>query len=272
MNKLSSSNYLFLNNTNSKEFIISMTNKFINTNTGETYTTSLKTKYTRTIYHRPLKDLAFIKYVIVETSYREKNNEEFKTWTFAQGFEFYNAIYALKDKYKKDMLLNESKNEKPFETIVESFNRLPKLPSVFLLMMQVFDILAFDSFLSFIHSEEDLKKNINKFTKVEELSNQNINMSIGDNFKQSNFVHSDFYISFLGEGDAYEIFDYYAEDSDVIFESLNSKVRKNKSLYSGKILLSREDGDIYQSYMHELIVPIDGTNKVISRDVYEEAI
>lgn len=269
---MSSSNSLFLNSDKSKEFIISMTNKFINTKTGEIYTTSLKTKYIRSIYYRPMENLAFIKYVIVESSYREKNNEGYKKWSFARGFEFYNAIYALKDKSNKKMLLEESKSEKPFETIEESFNRLPKLPSVFLLMMQVFDILAFDSFVSFIHSEEELKDNTNKFIKVIELSNQSINMSIGGDFKQSNFVHGNFYMSYLGESHTYEIFDYYAEDSDVIFENVNSKVRKNKSLYSGKILLSKEDGDLYQGYMHELIVPIDGTSKVISREVYEEEI
>ena len=269
---MSNSNCLFLKSNESKEFIVSMTNEFINTNTGEIYTNSLKTKYKRIIYRRPMENLAFVKYIIDETSYRKKNNEDFKIWSFAQGFVFYNALYSLKDKSNKSILLEESKNENPFESIEESFNRLPKLPSVFLLMMQVFDILAFDSFLSIIHSEEELENKINKYIKVKELSNQNINMSIGGDFKQSNFENSDFYISYLGESLTYEIFDYYAGCSDVIFENADSKIRKNKSLYSGKILTSKEDGDIYKGYMHELIVPIDGSNKVISREVYEEAI
>jgi hypothetical protein len=264
--------YLFLKNKKSKEFTISMTNEFINTSSGEIYVTSLETKYKRFIYEKPIESLGFVKYIVDETRYRKKDSEDFMTWSFAKGFEFYNAIYALKDKAYKDILIEESAYKKPFETVEESFNKLPKLPSVYLLMMQVFDILAFDSFLSFIHCQEDVEKSLKQYMKIEELSNKNIDMSIGENFEHSNFKHNDFYIAYLGESYIYEIFDYYADSSDVIFGDLNSKMRKNKSLYSGKVLVSKEDGDIYHGYMHELIVPIDGSNKVISRKVYKDQI
>lgn len=266
------SNHLFLESNKSKEFIVAMTNEIININSGEIYTTSLKTKYKRLIYERPTENVGFVKYLIEETLYREKNSEDFMTWSFAKGFEFYNAIYALKDKSYRNKLFNETENEKPFETVEESFNRLPKLPSVFLLMMQVFDILAFDSFLSFVHSQAELKNNLHKYIKVEELSNQNIDMSIGGGFEHSNYKQSDFYVSYLGESQIYEIFDYYAESSDVLFGNSSSKMRKNKSLYSGRILTSKEDGDIYQGYMQEFIVPTDSSDKVINRKVYNEPI
>lgn len=262
----------FIRKGYSQKFSITMTNYNLDMGTGKEYTSELKSDYSRCIYEIPKENLGFAKYKVYNTYYRANEKSEDKRWSFAANAEFYHCLYTLSDKAIKEEYYKESETVKPYPTLEESFSKYPKLPSVYLLVMQVMDIISIDSFLSLINSNCINSEISTEYVKISELSNKNISIGAGIYSENSYYYNSDFYIRFVGKGKHNNrecwLVDYYAEPSEVYMEQIyNKNSKKNKSLYSGCIYISTDEGEVIYAEMKEDVIPIGNSRKFVKRKI-----
>lgn len=268
-------NINFIRKHYKNNYTVSMTNYSINLKTGKTSVSILESDYVREIYDIPVDNVGFAKYTLKETRYKGKNKDNFGTWSFAADAEFYHALYAISDVEYRKSLYEEGESSNPFPTIEESFSKMPMLPSVYLLIMQAIDIISIDAYLSFINSTLTTTEVSKDYTKIDELSKRNIGIGAAKYSSNSYFYNDDYFVRLIGEGvylnKSCWIFDYYSEPSDVyMVEEITKKSKTNKSLYSGRIYIDKENGDLICGEMNENVVPVDGTNNFVKRKILLE--
>lgn len=265
----------FIKPNSKKLFDISMRNYSLNMRTGESEISTLKSNYTREIYKLLTDNLGLAKYTMNQTEYKGKGKTDFNKWTFASGAEFYNTIYYIPDDNYRHSLYQKASGEKIYPTLEESFRKYPKLPSVYLLIMLAFDIITLDAYLSIINSNCCTNTITTKYIKINEISQKHIEIGAGKYSNNSYFYNDDFYIRLIGNGIYMDkpcwIYDYYSEPSEVFMKEIASnQTKKNKSLYSGRIYIDKDDGDILCGEMNENVIPIGNTSSFVNRRILLE--
>lgn len=271
-----SRNINFVTLNSKRKFHISMKNYHVDMKTGSVKTDTLQSEFIREIYEMvdPLVGLA--KYTLESTEYMAAGKEKFQNWTFAKGAEFYNMLYNIDlAKYYKVMDECGVSKKKFYPTLKECFDKYPKLPSVYLLIMQVLDIIMFDSYLCLINTHLRDSNITKEYTRLEELSRKHTGIGAGQYSENSYYYNEDFYVRLIGNGLYQEkecwIYDYYAEPSRVFMKDVKSgKTKNSKSIYSGRVYISKEDGECICGEMNENVVPIGTNSNFVSRRVVLE--
>ncbi|WP_143066315.1 hypothetical protein [[Clostridium] polysaccharolyticum] len=253
-----------------------MKNYHVDMKNGSVRTDILQSKFTREIYEMIDPMVGLAKYTLESTEYMASGSEKFQTWTFAKGAEFYNTLYSIDlDEYYRIIKEHGNSEKKFYPTLEECFSKYPKLPSVYLLIMQVLDIISFDSYLCLINTRRRDSNITKEYTRLEELSKKNTGIGAGQYSDTSYYYNDDFYVRLIGNG-LYEgkecwIYDYYAEPSSVFMKDAKSGRTKNsKSIYSGRLYVKKEDGECIGGEMNENVVPIGTKSNFVNRRVVLE--
>ena len=253
-----------------------MKNYHVDMKNGSVRTDTLQSEFVREIYKMVDPMVGLAKYTLDSTKYMAAGKEKFQNWTFAKGAEFYNTLYSIElDKYYEVLEKCSDSQTKFYPTLEECFDKYPKLPSVYLLFMQILDIISFDSYLSLVNTHLRGSNITKEYTKLEELSRKNTGIGAGKYSDTSCYYNDDFYVRLIGSGVYQEnecwIFDYYAEPSSVFVKDTKSGRSKNsKSIYSGRLYVRKEDGECVCGEMNENVVPIGKSGNFVNRRVVLE--
>lgn len=256
-----------------KSFDITMENYHVDMKTGRVATSVLKSIYTRKIYELLHEEVGLARYTMKETEYKGMGQNEFKKWTFAAGAVFYNTLYELRGiSYEEALKQYESSNKKLYPDFDECFSRYPKLPSVYLLIMQALDIISLDSYLSLINTRLYTDEIHTEYKKIEELSGKRTGIGASLYADTSYYYNDDFYVRLIGygcfAGKRCYVFDYDSKPSEVYMKELTSEhAKKNKSIYHGRVYIDKKDGELLGGEMNENVIPIGGAVNYVNRKV-----
>lgn len=175
----------------------------------------------------------------------------------------------------KEAYYREAEKKSPIPSLTQSFEKFPKLPSVYLLVMQAIDVITFDAFLCMANSEFFKDECTTKYVKVDEMAKKNIPIGTGIYSKSSYYLNDELYMRLIGEtehnGEKCWLFDYRSDPSDIYVENKKfDTALKSKSLYSGKIFISKVNGDIVYGELDEDVVAMGKSKKFSKRLVILE--
>ncbi|EPR10509.1 hypothetical protein [Ruminiclostridium papyrosolvens] len=259
----------------SRAFKIRMDNLYLNS-MGKVYKRQqLDSRFTRVINHVYQDAIAFVtnKWDTMSfTNKLPKKPDVSIDWTFMQKREFYSHMILSNErleeiKAKNRNIVNSEDYKKCFDSIEKTFSGLPKLPSIYLAVMQTFDILAFDNYLSYIyvHSYTNKGWNLDQWVKITppELEHtQDAKIGLGLYSDNSFFRNGNFYLKFTGYGKANNkfcaVFDYYCDYSQVKMQEKNaSNIQRNgTSYYHGQLWVSLDSHDIERGTMLESYIAL----------------
>lgn len=255
-----------------KAFGISMKNYYVNMKTGGVSTEIIRSAYEREIYELLDETVGLVKYKVKSTEYLRRGQKDFAKWNFAKDAGFYNLLYSISGFEDKSVLYDMAGKRKLFPTVEESFSRYPKLPSVYLLIMQALDIITLDSYTSLINTNWPTNEISVKYKRIEELSNISTGIGAGQYSDTSYYRNAEFFVRLIGAGKCSEktcwIFDYFAEPSEVYMKEMNSdNSKKNKSIYSGRVYIDKKNGEILRGELNENVIPIGKESNYVNRKV-----
>lgn len=267
----------FINKGYHTRFQITMNNYSISLETGKETRSILKSVFDRDIYKIPVDNVGYTRYSLKSTEYLAAGESSFKAWTFAKDAEFYSCLYCLQNKKIKEAYYKEAEIESPIPSLTESFNKYPKLPSVYLLVMQAIDVITFDAFLCMANSDVVTDKITTKYKKIDEMTKRNVPIGTGIYSQSSYYLNDELYIRLIGKTNYQEeecwLFEYNSQPSDIYIENQQANTAlKSKSLYSGKMYISIKNGDILYGELDEDVVAMGKSKKFSKRFVVLEKI
>lgn len=258
-------------------FQITMKNYSVNMETGLQTSSVLRSVFHREIYEIPTENVGYTRYTLRSTEYQNAGNEPFKTWTFAKDAVFYSCLFCLQDRAVKEAYYKQAEENPPIPSLTESFQKYPKLPSVYLLVMQAIDIITLDAFLCMANSELLDDSLTTAYTKINEMAKRNIPIGTGIYSNSSYYFNDELYLRMLGvttyQNEPCWVLEYRSEPSDIYVENQQVNIaRKSKSLYTGKILISQNNGDILYGELDEDVVAMGNSKKYSKRFIVMERV
>ena len=226
-------------------------------------------------YRRKIKQS--IKNCIVFTNYQwdsilfinrlPKKKPEVTHWSFASGIKFDSHMILseqnLANLYEEEKtdVSHESYNQ-CFVSLESACSKLPKLPSSYLVIMQSFDIVSFENFMSYIYVESSKEggwklgewRNIkpSEFTHVDQAQ-----IGMGFYNTASFFKNGTLHLRLSGYTKEKErvciLFDYYCDNSSVsVMEKDNIEMnRTGTSYYLGQIYVDVQSGNMIKATIEE---------------------
>lgn len=175
-----------------------------------------------------------------ESSERKRMN-----WSFAAGHKIPYFLLSANSQEEVKRIEQPDVHEKiaiQVKDFHQSFERFPKLPSVYLYIMQLYDMIAFENFatyFSFIKLEQSM---IGEFVEIETLSEAKANLGLGLYSEESTFYNGKFEAAYLGvtvyKNQECVIYSYRCDKSQVKMEDTQiNEVREGNSYYSGILFL-----------------------------------
>lgn len=253
-------------------FDIVMQNTHVNLEDGSQSKSKLHSIVNREIYDIPVDNVGYTKYTFVETDYLSGGNPLGKVWTFAKNAEFYSCQFCLQDEDVKKEYYKEAEQKSPIPSLNESFDRFPKLPSVYLLVMQAIDVITFDAFLCMANSEMTKVQFDTSLKVVDEMTKKIVPIGSGVYSDASYYLNDQLYMRLLGESSYLTepcwIVSYSSEPSDIYMQDDSTKTAlKSKSLYSGLIYISKNNGDLLYGELDEDVISRGKKKKFTKRNV-----
>lgn len=258
-----------------QKYRIEMNNKFLNEQGDVTKNQKLVTTFTRQITDIPHEFLGLTESNVHSVEFSSNDRQEPINWTFAEGLILPHYIFYCHYLDDYNTIRNEVENEngsirlqmKKFNDI---FSKFPKLPSVYLFIMQSYDIAGLDSFTSHICSKPILFENPGKITEIKTLSNTKCDIGMGlysdNSFFENATVYAIFhgFINYLGK--ACSVVEYFSDESKVHVKDENKhydRSREGNSYYSGMIYIDVNTGFIVAGTMLESVIAVQnlGTKK-----------
>ena len=236
-----------------------MDNNYYNLENNSVRVQQLHTEYIRTIKENPEENVWFTNIKWKSVRFRNTQDKPWMQWTFPLKTSFDSTLYRLPEVEKKQAMFGGdvfNREGEQNEKLAKAFKMFPKLPSVYLMIMQAFDIITFESYTSIIHSNNEIMNSKGNFIKINEISGKKSGIGIGKYDEKSKFVNGDFYLRHLGYGIYNErlcaIFEYYCDNSDVkVSEETVGEEKKGKSFYQGHLRLDVSNGNIIYGDMIE---------------------
>jgi hypothetical protein len=274
---------------------IDMVNSYLN-NMGRVFKRQkLYSTFTRTIEMNYPDTIAFLSHnweKLTFTAMVPKSPPTSIDWTFAQGRTFYSIIVfsyeKLREMYKMREIYIETEDYRNcFKSIEESYAELPKLPATYLVIMQTLDIIAFDNYVSYIHTYAATHNGWKPdewviITPPELEHTLSAKIGFGLYSEESYFKNSKFHMKFTGygnvEGKACALFDFYCDNSQVRMQEKNhSHIQRNgTSYYHGQVWIDLVAYDFVRGTMLESYIALQEGNKVspvhIRRKILCEAV
>lgn len=200
-------------------------------------------------------------------------------WSFAKGLNF-DSFIAFSDEWTKEFYkenrdqVKKEFYESNFISAEQVFRALPKLPSVYLVVMQVFDILAFERYQTYIntHAARNGHWEMDQWVKIvpsefEYMNKSKIGMGLYSN--KSFFKDSHYYMKLTGYSMIGEklcaVFNYYCDFSKVMMsEKDNGSIRRSgTSYYHGQLWVDAKTNDLLRATMEENYIAVqEGKKKV----------
>ncbi|EGD47002.1 hypothetical protein Cpap_1197 [Ruminiclostridium papyrosolvens DSM 2782] len=264
---------------NNQKYRISMKNDHLNRDGKIVKKQELISTVQRTILSIPKPFLAITNFLWESVEYTDKPGNKPMRWTFAEGLNFQHSLFCTQshEKLKKilpdDTILSKSFPEAFGLPLL--YQDLPRLPSVYLLMMQTFDVMGFETFASVICSNAHCFDNTGEQKQLDYLSNQKVEIGVGLYSDSSFFKNGKFLCRYIGYGlyrnKLCSAFEYSCNESKVRIEDneiSSGAMRGGHSYYSGLIYLDIDTGLPVMATMLESYVAVqknksaDGITKI----------
>lgn len=259
----------------SHTFRIRMDNFYLNS-MGRVYKRQqLDSSFTRVIGHVYQDAIASVTYrwdKMAFTNKLPKKPDVSTDWTFIQDREFYSHMILSNErleeiKAKNRNSISSEDYKKCFDSIEKTFSGLPKLPSIYLAVMQTFDILAFENYLTYVYTHSYTNKgwNLDQWVKIvppEQEHMPEAQIGFGLYSEDSFFRNGKFYLKFTGYGKAKNqfcaVFDYYCDYSQVRMQEKGESdiQRSGTSYYHGQFWIGLDSHDIERGTMLESYIAL----------------
>jgi hypothetical protein len=256
-----------------QKYRIEMKNEYLNPEGSIVKRQKLNSVYSRTLSSVLAPFVALVEYRWESVEFSSEPDKAPIRWKFAAGLSFPNYLFSIRTEQERKFLAQEkvyTKIIKHCESFQSLYQELPKLPSVYLLIMHTFDALSFDAFASAIYSTPKLFENPGVEMELRNLSHQQTGLGLGMYNDASFFKNGVFNATFLGYGKYQHhtclIFEYYCNESKVKIseKDLNTgRSREGHSYYSGLLYLDSITGLPVMGTMLETYVAVQNkTNNV----------
>jgi hypothetical protein len=206
----------------------------------------LSSNFVRTITRVPFSFMASTQIDLTSVQFTSHPGKPPMRWTFAEGLSLPYYLFCGQSEENLQIFFDESQDGEIAEQeneFAEVFTRFPKLPSVYLLIMQVMDIITFEQFASHFSSSSQLFTSPGQELRLPSLSSRQAQMGFGLYGDSSFFRNGDFFTRFLGygwhEGRACLTFEYRCDGRlDMSDDTAQiSRSRRGRSYYSGLLYL-----------------------------------
>ena len=247
------------------------TNNYYLNNYGRVYKKQgIESKYERSITDYYEGIIAFINYTWLQHKFITKSHKV-KTapteWNFANGISFRSHQVLSNNELKKlyasggiDVSCNE--HLRCFDSISEAYSALPKLPATFLVIMESLDIVAFETYMSYIYSyvNDGNGWKAGEWVIIDPPEQQHFEsarIDFGLYSENSTFKNGKLHMSLTGYGVACDsvcaVFDYYCDNSVVRMseEKRTGNKRSGTSYSYGQIWQSVNSGAFLRGTMTE---------------------
>lgn len=225
-------------------YIIHMKNLYLDKEGNIKKWQSLQTDYIRIIKDELSSFCVLTELRVNEAEYESSEKNKMK-WNFVKGHKAPYFLCSANTQEQENFVSNEiiySKIQKQLDKFYKSFQMFPKLPSVYLYVMQLYDIVAFENFSIHFSSMNTDYNSIGKTFEIESLSEVKAQIGLGLYEDNSVFCNGKFYATYLGvtvyKGRQCAIYNYDCGKSGVEVEDEKmNETRKGSSYYSGTVLL-----------------------------------
>jgi hypothetical protein len=233
-----------------QRYRIEMENRYFTLRGERVKSQTLATDFTRVIKEVPSPALAFTESRLGPVHFSEQGRPPMR-WTFADGVRLPHHLLraeSLEDLKRTTQVSTLDDLFARSQRFGEAFAHLPKLPAVYLLIMQALDIVTMDEFASHICSSPRLFSSTGKELQLESLSSSQSQLGFGMYGDSSNFKNGEFYATFLGYGfaggRACVVCEYRCDATlSMTDEGAGlARTRQGKSYYSGSLHLDIATG------------------------------
>lgn len=269
----------------SHQYKISMDNQFLNKKGNVYKSQHLDSQYLRTVTEQPHESVLFLEYLLQSVHF-SSNTQKLIPWKFVQNLVLPHFMFGFQSSEDLERISNKAKSpEEDNSFLVESqiihkrqkqfheaFSHLPKLPSVYLMIMQAYDIIGLEHITSNICHNETIFDSPGEVVEIDSLSHSKSYIGMGfyseDN---SYFKNAKVYGIFHGyikcQGHYCAVVEYYSDGSKVSVcddRKDSSRQKSGNSYYSGYIYIDIETSLPIIATMLENVIAIqtDGNKKV----------
>jgi hypothetical protein len=282
-----------LNANTVRPYWIEMVNSFLDA-LGRVYKRQmLRSTYMRTVEYIYENAIALLSYQwekLTFTNQIPKMPVTSVDWTFARERLFNSYLVFSNQKFEEvwDMVKRTGKTPvECFQSIEAAYADLPKLPATYLVIMQSLDILAFESYTSYVHTYANVSRGwkVDEWVAIappEREQRDEAKIGFGLYGENSTFHNGKFYLKLSGYGKvkdkACAVFDYYCDGSKVrMQEKERFHIQRNgTSYYHGQIWIDLATGDVERGTMLESYIALqEGEKKTpvhIRRKIFCEAL
>ncbi|WP_438433526.1 hypothetical protein [Gorillibacterium sp. sgz500922] len=254
---------------------ITMKNNFLNSKGAIFKWQKLEAEYTRETMEAMTGAYALNQFAFQAVQFSSSQKPEPIHWTFAENIllPFYLIGYNDQDaeiRANRELWLKVKHQMAGFQRL---FAELPKLPSVYLFLMQVYDIISFEIFTSALTSLRLDRELLHKPTALEKLSGAEFNLGMGLYSEQSLFKNGPFDVTFRGytlyNGLFCALFHYRCDGSKVrMLDEMIQAARDGSSYYSGELIIELDSWSILAGTMEEDYLAVqDQRNIRIKRSI-----
>lgn len=191
---------LQLQEGHSQRYRIEMDNQYSTLAGKRVKTQKLVSDFTRTIVSVPRPRVALTEIHVGPVHFSEQGRPPVR-WTFADGLRLPHHLFHIESiedlKQNAGSAVCEALAEQNRQ-FSEVFARFPKLPAVYLLIMQVMDIATFDEFSCLLSSSPSLFSSPAKEHRMDTMTSVETPLGFGLYGESSHFRNGDFYSTFLG--------------------------------------------------------------------------
>lgn len=245
---------------------IEMCNKFLDKRGKVLKTQSLVTHFSKKIVSVPYEIIGLTDITIDKVEYTAKPGDKPMRWTFAEGLVLPHYLFYCHYLDDFSTVAYESENEDGLIAIQkknfqDAFKKFPKLYSVYLLIMQVYDIAAFDIFASHFFSKPTLFEEPGKASEITSLSASECSIGMGL-YSDSSYFRNGFYQAIFHGFTYYNqrlcgIVEYFCDESKVkVIDNAKGmdNIKDGSSYYSGYVYFDVESGMPVSGTMLESVI------------------
>lgn len=251
-----------------QHYRIEMSNKFLDKQGKVLKTQGLVTHFSRKVVNIPYEILGLTDIEIEKVEYAVKPNEKPMRWTFAEGLVLPHYLFYCHYLDDFSTIAYEAEDEKGLIAIQkrnfqDAFKKFPKLYSVYLLIMQAYDIAAFDMFTCHFFSKPTLFEEPGKVAEITSLSHSSCSIGMGLYSNSSFFKNGLYYAIFHGftyyNKKLCGVVEYFCDQSrlKVIDDAKGmDNIKDGSSYYSGYVYFDVESGMPVSGTMLESVIAV----------------
>lgn len=258
-----------------QRYIIKMQNSYLDEWGNVIKWQRLRTDYERMV-EQEIYEFCLLTSLKIERAVFQSDQQKKMNWTFVKDHRIPYFLYSANNEYEIEKMMDASvhgKVEEQVKRFQSSFSEFPKLPSVYLYIMQLYDMIAFENFACFFSGLNISSESMGKLVEIEKLTKAQANIGLNLYSENSVFQNGTFKAMFLGYTRYQEIdcviFNYNCGKSSVKMEDHKiDEKREGSSYYSGIVLFDLQSGIPIMGTMIENYTAKQNNNNVnVRREV-----